>query len=333
MMPRSPPLRFLALAVGAWVCVRSAMLVPSWGVGEGAASPSAGSGPRASGLPEAARREEAASRPSVRTGRGAWRPIAAGRVAPETAPLPSYERVAAAPQLPGFAARIPPDEPMLPSVLTMAGRAPPTRWSGSAWLLVRGGGAGPLAPGGTLGGSQAGVRFAYRLAGGPNRPLALTARLSGPLGRRSAAEAALGVEWRPFAALTFNLLAERRQALGDEARSAFAFSVHGEVSRRRVARGVILDAYAQAGIVGARSRDLFADGSANLSLGAGRAEVGAGLWGGAQPGAARLDLGPRLAVRLPAPGGGMLLSAEWRFRVAGDARPGSGPAITVAAGF
>jgi hypothetical protein len=61
--------------------------------------------------------------------------------------------------------------------------------------------------------------------------------------------------------------------------------------------------------------------------------VGAALSGGAQPGISRLDIGPEIQVRLPLPQGGARLSVEWRERVAGDALPGSGLAITLGADF
>ena len=62
--------------------------------------------------------------------------------------------------------------------------------------------------------------------------------------------------------------------------------------------------------------------------------LGAGVWGAAQADGAlidRLDAGPSLRLRhdrLP-----LGLSADWRFRLAGNAEPGSGPALTVYASF
>jgi hypothetical protein len=103
------------------------------------------------------------------------------------------------------------------------------------------------------------------------------------------------------------------------------------VSGERVAGGLRLDAYAQAGIVGTRARDLYADGSARVTVPAGPVEVGAAVAGGAQPEAARLDAGPVLSLRLPE--ARLRVSAEWRFRIAGDARPGSGPALTIGTDF
>ena len=61
--------------------------------------------------------------------------------------------------------------------------------------------------------------------------------------------------------------------------------------------------------------------------------AGAGVWGAAQPGAARLDVGPHIALRIPAAGTSIAIAADWRFRIAGDARPGSGPTLTIASDF
>lgn len=209
------------------------------------------------------------------------------------------------------------------------------RWSGDAWVLARGGdGTGSLASGtALLGGSQAGARLLYRVTDDVAAPVSLSARLSSPL-RRRGAEAALGVEWQPITRLPVRVLAERRQRVSGDGRSAFALLAHGGISERPVGREFRLDGYAQAGMVGARSRDLFADGAVTLvrPLASGLA-VGAGAWGGAQPGAARLDIGPRLTTTFAAAGGRARVSLDWRFRVAGDASPASGPSLTVGAGF
>jgi hypothetical protein len=168
--------------------------------------------------------------------------------------------------------------------------------------------------------------------GDPERPLALSLRLSAPLRRPAGAEAAVGVDWRPLRQAPVHLLVERRQAFGGEGRSAFGLTVHGGVGDAPLGRFRI-DAYAQAGVVGARSRDPFADGSVRLSLPLGRGRLGGGAWGGAQPGAARLDLGPQAALSLPVAGRAVTIAADWRLRVAGDAEPGSGPTLTVATDF
>jgi hypothetical protein len=210
------------------------------------------------------------------------------------------------------------------------------RWSAAAWAFVRQGEAQPLAAGGTLGGSQLGARFGWRINSDPMRPLALSLRLYSPMRRSSAAEAALGLEWKPAGGLPVRLLAERRQALEREGRSAFSLLAYGGVSDAKAAGPLRVSAYGQAGIVGVKSRDLFADGSAFLALpldGAGRISLGAGAWAAAQPGVSRVDVGPGLRLRLPVRGQSMTLSAEWRTRVAGNAAPGSGPTLTLSTDF
>jgi hypothetical protein len=130
------------------------------------------------------------------------------------------------------------------------------------------------------------------------------------------------------------LLAERRQAIGQDGRSAFALLAHGGVSDRPLVGPVTLDAYGQAGMVGLSSRDAFADGAVRLGLPVAEGfSLGIGAWGAAQPGTSRLDAGPQASYRLPGFGANMRLSAEWRVRVAGDAVPGSGPALTLSADF
>lgn len=209
------------------------------------------------------------------------------------------------------------------------------RWSGSAWLLARGGDEAVIANTGLLGGSQAGARILFRVNEDAGRPLSLSARVSSPL-RRDGVEAAAGVEWQPFAGVPVRILAERRQRVSGEGRSAFALLAHGGVSDLAVAAGFRLDAYAQAGVVGARSRDLFADGSVTIArpLNADRSggiAVGAGVWGGVQPGASRLDVGPRITTTLAQ--GRARVSLDWRFRVAGSSAPESGPSLTLGTDF
>ena len=61
--------------------------------------------------------------------------------------------------------------------------------------------------------------------------------------------------------------------------------------------------------------------------------AGAGAWGGAQKGAARLDIGPSASVDFrigPANGRAQI---DYRVKVAGDAEPGDGVAFTLSTGF
>lgn len=87
-------------------------------------------------------------------------------------------------------------------------------------------------------------------------------------------------------------------------------------------------------MVGLHDRDMFADGAVRIVLPVrGRLRIGGGIWGAAQPGVARLDVGPHVALRLPVARTQVWVAADWRVRVAGDAAPGSGPALTLATDF
>ena len=161
------------------------------------------------------------------------------------------------------------------------------------------GGPGPssLATGGTLGGSQAGARLTYNFS----PLLAASLRSSSPVGGARGGELAAGVRLTPFRSIPVSLTAERRQAIGSlgGGRSAFALFLEGGVYQRPIAWGFDLDAYAQAGVVGMRRRDLFADGGATLTRPLfGRYSAGFGMWGGVQPGLYRVDAGPRVSMRV-----------------------------------
>ncbi|MCH2487899.1 MAG: hypothetical protein MK010_09195, partial [Erythrobacter sp.] len=65
----------------------------------------------------------------------------------------------------------------------------------------------------------------------------------------------------------------------------------------------------------------------------GEISIGAGAWGGVQRGAGRLDIGPSASVALRLGRSPVWLSADYRFRIAGDAQPGSGAAVTLSTGF
>lgn len=224
-------------------------------------------------------------------------------------------------------------EPISPPTITAGMSVLPNparpRWSGSAWLLVRDrGGQAALAPGGTLGGSQAGARLLYRVGGG----LALSGRAYLPLRRTAGAEVAAGLDWQPSERIPIHILAERRQDLGGAGRSAFALTVYAGADGRLPA-GLRGEVYAQAGVVGVRSRDLFVDASARVSAPVGPVEIGGSAWGAAQPGASRLDAGPHISYRLPVKNTHIRVQADWRFRIAGDAAPDSGPALTLGMDF
>lgn len=203
----------------------------------------------------------------------------------------------------------------------------------TTWALLRSqqtgiAGSRSLATGGQLGASQAGARLVYNF----DRRIALSARLSSEVGRRGG-EAAAGVRIQPLLNIPVWLTAERRQAIGrfGGGRSAFALFLEGGLYDRPLPWGFSFDTYLQGGVVGFRSRDLFVDGALTVTRPAFRNfSLGAGVWGGAQPGLYRVDVGPRLTMRVRH---NVKVHVDWRQRIAGNARPGSGPALTLASDF
>ncbi len=330
------PLRFLVGVIGGWTLLRAWMLWP-------AALPMQLAASAQAAAPSAARivvRHDAPRPPMelVRTV-SAWSPDPEG-----TRPLrrslvlsvslttalasvvsPPSDQVspastAAPPLLPGTA-------PLLPTSLRRS------RWSGSAWALLRGGtGAVGAAPVSQLGGAQAGFRINYALDAAHR--VALTARVSAPLSGPGR-EAGLGVAWRPTRA-PVTLIAEQRVSLDGGRGGPALFAIAG-LNPTPVAAGFRLEAYGEAGAVKRERVEAFADGAARLTrpLGKGPLQIdfGLGAWGGAQPGAARLDIGPSLGASLPVTSHSLRLTLDWRERVAGGAKPGSGPALTVGTDF
>lgn len=224
-----------------------------------------------------------------------------------------------------------------------------SRWSGDAWLLVREGGNGTNAPGagvpgaivpaGFYGASQVGAVLRFRLdrssALQPSVYLRATSALQHPRGE----EVAAGLAIRPFAAAPIQVMGEARitnTSTGTIVRPA-AIAV-SQLPPARLPLGLRAEAYAQAGYVGGRGATAFVDGQARLernlvSAGRWQLRAGGGTWGGAQKGAKRLDVGPTATLDVPLGPVTGRLAADWRFRVAGNAAPTSGPALTLSAGF
>ena len=139
----------------------------------------------------------------------------------------------------------------------------------------------------------------------------------------------------------------RVQDSGGAARARPVITVVSEIPPLRLPLGIAGEIYGQAGWAGGRDPTAFYDAAAVaerrvVELGHGaELRAGGGAWSGGQSGgqrgAARLDIGPRIELRglLGKSGSwiGVRLAADWRFRVAGRAEPGSGPAITLSAGF
>ncbi|KGB54366.1 hypothetical protein FG91_02089 [Sphingopyxis sp. LC81] len=211
-------------------------------------------------------------------------------------------------------------------------------WSLGSWLYLReGSGNASETIGGAsqLGGSQAGLRLAYGF--GDTGRIRAYGRATIAVQRPQQRELAFGLAFAPLAQLPVDLAIEQRVAAGKEGRTALAMMASGGISDVVLPAGFRLDAYAQAGVVGTRRRDGFADAAIVVDRRLGSEEtslrLGALAAGAVQPGAARVDVGPRLTLRLPDVGEGSRIALDWRQRVAGDARPESGLALTLASDF
>jgi hypothetical protein len=210
--------------------------------------------------------------------------------------------------------------------------AAPSRWSVSSWLIARSGtglGTTPLSP--QLGGTQGGVRIDYALT----RGIAATARVAAPAAG-AGRELSLGVAWRP-AGVPLRFVAEQRLAL-DRGRSGPALGVSGGVSDLVLPAGFRLEGYGQAGAILRDGVERYIDGSVRAArpvadLAGIALDLGGGAWGGAQRGVARLDVGPSVGARIPLGERRLRVSLDWRQRIAGNARPGSGPALTLGSDF
>mgnify|MGYP003633423622 CR=1 FL=1 len=226
------------------------------------------------------------------------------------------------------------------AALPVQSQARQNSWSGSAWLFWRANGdsARSIGSAGQLGGPQAGVRIEKLVARAfGTMPVAPYARLSAALRQPHMPEAALGIAIRPLSGrMPVTLGVERRIALDTDSRNAFALVAATGINPTPLTDRLIIEGYAQAGMVGLSRTDPFADGRLALGTPIDKARkiiTGLSISGGAQPSLARLDVGPMLQMRLPIKGMNNRLSVEWRERIAGNTRPGSGLAITLGVDF
>jgi hypothetical protein len=327
---RGRPIRFLIAVVGVWVGVRAALLWPMAEVLPKAARvlvpPAAAEGTSVQRVMRtfepAPVRTITLAAPRLSTPRV---PERTARVAPLVGTNAVFPREIAGIVAPA-AGHVPVDASPLPGTgYPPAFRA--SRWSGSSWAIARPGGrATPFAS--QLGGSQAGLRLAYAL--NDARRVAVYGRVSAALDSRQQ-EGAIGLDWRPTRA-PVHLVLERRIGIAG-VRGGTAAGAIGGIGPAAIGAGLRLEGYGQAGAILRDRVEGFVDGSARVTQTFGPVDLGLGAWGAAQRGAARLDLGPTIGVAVPVAGRTFRLAADWRQRVAGDARPGSGPAVSLGVDF
>lgn len=166
--------------------------------------------------------------------------------------------------------------------------------------------------------------------------LALTGRLAIAHGLPREREVAAGLKWRPSLNIPVNVIAERR--FRQDRPDAFAFFVAGGQSELRLPMKFRLDSYGQAGVVSGTSGGVFVDAMLQArrpigNMGPALLSAGAGAWAGGQDKVLRVDIGPSISADMPVAGARFRLEASWRLRVAGNANPVNGPAITLSTSF
>jgi hypothetical protein len=188
-----------------------------------------------------------------------------------------------------------------------------------------------------LGGGQSGASLAYSLDPLARRPLAVFGRIYAAHEAAASldpatAQAAIGLRWQVAPGVA--IAAERLIAIGAATSGDWNLRLAAGAEHRLGA--VALDGYGEAGIRG--NGDVYAGGATHARLpiarlGSVALAAGPGAWGSVQVAGStvgRLDLGAGVVARLPA---GVSISGDWRWRVAGNAAPGSGPAVTIAMAF
>lgn len=333
---RGRPLRFVGMVVCGWIGMRLVVLgsVPTRppSPSPSARVPAAARPVLPMPLAPIARQEAApalapATMPAAR--RGKVRSLAAA--VPAIPPLADAPRLADAKPAEATAAPRLPVASVLPSTSPIAMRRP--RWQASAWLVLRPGRGVGAAPGaGQIGGSQYGIRLRHPLD--RRARIAAYGRIAGPV-RARGAEAALGIEWQPFRA-NLRLAAEQRIGL-DGGGGGPGIGMVAGVDRRLLA-AFRLEAYGQSGILARTRVEPYADGALRITRPAATGRrtslaIGIGAWGAAQRDAQRLDIGPSLVAELPIGAAHARLALDWRQRIAGGARPGSGVALTLGSDF
>lgn len=214
------------------------------------------------------------------------------------------------------------------------------RWSVDAWVLLRRDTTTAVTSGrGSYGQSQAGAVLRYQLAPESGWRPSIYLRGSKALAGAREAEAALGFAVRPLPKLPISIAAELRAArvAGRIGTRAAAYAVT-ELPPIALPLGFTGETYAQAGYVWGDFETGFVDGQVRadhplVRLRGTELRAGGGVWGGAQKGASRLDVGPGATLLLKIAQAPARVSLDWRFRVAGQAQPANGPALTISAGF
>jgi hypothetical protein len=264
-------------------------------------------------------------------------------VAPPTpaaiAPLPSG--VARAAMAGGKAAA---DQPLAPAILPVSPVEPRRQMSHvSAFLFLRPGSravASPaiIAANPLLGGSQAGFSYRRRFNGDAPVEWGAIARIQSAIDPQSDARLSLGLYAQPLHRVPIFLGAEARVGLDQSAADDLLLHGNGGTSLRVGNRGGRIDIYGQAGAAIGAQTTLFAHAQTQFSqplitIAGEDVRLGAALNAGGQGTSWRVDAGPQVQWRLPFANPPLDLRLAWRERLAGNADPATGLAITLSSDF
>jgi hypothetical protein len=219
------------------------------------------------------------------------------------------------------------------------------RWQVYAYAFVRGNSSNGdvLAPAGgsgagQYGGSQFAVIARIQIGKQHSRTWLYTRITDAPsqgLQYNAQREFAGGITIAPFVKRPIFIAAERRIRRGKDATAVY---LSAAIDPRPLLKTFTLSGYAQGGIVDSGQVAAFGDAALRLDKiitqkSNSKFSAGMGAWAGGQKGAQRLDIGPSIHGTAKLGKVNFSLSADWRFRVAGRASPGNGPALTLSAGL
>ena len=281
-----------------------------------------------------------------------------GAAATRAAKVPAVFEASSHPSLSAFVAMPPPEQtsifeqvsprtpananrPAVPlSVAQVRTDTDRSRWSGDAWVFLREGSSSALiSPEPRYGRSQIGGVLRYDIASqsGARPQIYLRSSTAVEVPRQGEIAAGVSVRLMPVIPLRFHGEARVFQS-GSSIETRGAAFVVTELPTQRLPANLRAESYVQAGYVTGRFATAFVDGQARVTRSVVEenhrtVDIGAGAWGGAQEGASRFDVGPTASLSARLGAVNARISADYRFRVAGDAEPESGPAITISAGF
>ncbi|MGI9376845.1 hypothetical protein EB810_12215 [Altererythrobacter sp. FM1] len=286
--------------------------------------------------------------------RATTRPMAVrGRIAPDTPPVAVGTAPALCPACSPHrqqrAATLRQQQRVSPAARTSHATQPAHRaaqvplWRIDSWVFYRptassrrfaSGGNRPS----TYGGSQVGIVLRRALSRDDHRPFLYT-RLTATPDQPRQSELAIGIGGKPLPDVPLQIQAEMRvfdQGGQTEVRPALA--VVAELPATQLPLGGTATGYLQSGYVGGGYATAFIDGHLRaereaITTSTARLFVGGGVSGGVQRGAGRLDIGPSVAVNWDTGPVPLRLALDYRFKLAGDADPPDGVAVTLSAGF